>query len=87
MEFNDIDMERAACKTANPEVFFADANERDKVAEAKSYCGICPVVMQCLTYAIKNDEYGVWGGTTLTERLKVRNNPRALKELVIKVTS
>ena len=87
MEFNDIDMEKAACKTADPEIFFADGNDRELVAEAKSYCGICPVVLQCLTYALKNDEFGVWGGTTLSERLKVRNNPKAFKQLVIKVTN
>lgn len=87
MEIDDIDMDQAACKTADPELFFADAKELDKVAEAKSYCGICPVVLQCLTYAFKNDEFGVWGGTTMAERTRVRNNPRAKKELVIQVTS
>lgn len=87
MEFNDIDMEQAACKAADPEVFFVDAKEVDKVAEAKSYCGICPVVVQCLTYALANDEYGVWGGTTMSERMRVRNNPRGVKELIVSVTS
>ena len=85
MQIDDIDMEQAACKDADPEVFFE--GQADKVAEAKSYCGICPVVMQCLTYALNNDEYGIWGGTTMSERLKVKNNPRAKKELIIKVTA
>ena len=87
MHIDDIDMDQAACKTADPELFFTDAKETDKVAEAKSYCGVCPVVLQCLTHALKNDEFGIWGGTTMPERTVVRNNPRAMKELIIKVTA
>jgi hypothetical protein len=78
-------MDQAACKTADPEVFFN--GDENSVATAKSYCALCPVIMQCLTYALTNDEYGVWGGTTMSERLRVRNNPRAKKELIIKVTT
>lgn len=87
MIMNEEIMAQAACKTADPEIFFVDAKEKDLVAEAKSYCGICPIVMQCLTYALSNEEFGIWGGTTASERDRVRNNPRARKELIIKVTS
>lgn len=85
MDINSIDMEQAACKTADPEIFF-DGN-RDNVATAKSYCGICPVVLQCFTYALANSEQGVWGGTTESERNRVRNNPRARRELIVSITS
>jgi hypothetical protein len=85
MNIHDIDMEQAACKTADPELFF-DGKE-DSVDAAKSYCETCPVVLQCLTYALTNEEYGIWGGTTMNERLRVRGNSRATKELIVKVTS
>lgn len=39
---------------------------------AKRYCNtICPVVTECLHYAIIHDEEGVWGGTTTEERKEV----------------
>lgn len=87
MDINELDMDKAACKTADPEIFFVDGNDRETIAEAKSYCGICPIVLQCLTYAMKNNEQGIWGGTTMSERLRVRNNPRAYKELVVSITN
>jgi WhiB family redox-sensing transcriptional regulator len=87
MEIDDIDMTNAACKSADPELFFAEVKEREKIADAKSYCDRCPIVMQCLTYALNNEEFGIWGGTTMAERLLVKNNPRARKELIIKVTT
>lgn len=85
MDINELDMEQAACKTADPELFFEGNPE--SVATAKSYCGICPIALQCLTYAMKNEEYGIWGGSTLGERLKARGNPRVYKELVVSITS
>ena len=32
------------------------------------YCSQCPVRVQCLYFAIANNEYGVWGGTTKNQR-------------------
>lgn len=87
MEIDDLDMDKAACKNADPEIFFADTNNKDIVATAKSYCGICPIVLQCLTYALANEEHGIWGGTTMQERLRVIDNPKARKELIISVTT
>jgi WhiB family redox-sensing transcriptional regulator len=35
----------------------------------------CPVRVECLEYAIANSEdYGVWGGTTEKERVKIRRS-------------
>ena len=33
-----------------------------------SMCGVCPVQKECLDFAIRNNEYGVWGGKTEKER-------------------
>lgn len=34
-------------------------------------CNFCPVRDECLAYAIVHDEWGIWGGTTKTERKRV----------------
>lgn len=65
------------CREIGPldEVFFPDAYKRGK--EAKSICATCPVVAQCLAFALRNDErHGIWGGTTSQEREMIRRNTR-----------
>lgn len=62
---------RAACRDEDPELFFppsgAPAND-PWVTEAKRVCAGCPVMTECLIYAIENRDQGVWGGTTDEER-------------------
>lgn len=44
---------------------------------AKKLCHGCPVISECLTYALDTDqEWGIWGGMTSKERrtLKRRTN-------------
>jgi WhiB family redox-sensing transcriptional regulator len=36
--------------------------------QAKQICDECPVVKQCLEFALENDEYGFWGGKSEEER-------------------
>lgn len=44
----------------------ADVDELDLAVAA---CRLCPVVPECLAYAIAADErYGLWGGLTAAER-------------------
>jgi WhiB family redox-sensing transcriptional regulator len=63
-----------ACNEADPETFFPPEHERGprrrrREAAAKSFCGQCPVVQQCLEHALAVQEpYGVWGGLNATER-------------------
>lgn len=60
--------DRAACATADPELFFPEQDSRS-TREAKRICADCPVRVDCLTAAIANrEEYGVWGGLTERER-------------------
>jgi WhiB family transcriptional regulator, redox-sensing transcriptional regulator len=62
----------AACRDAEPEVFFpisATAASRDTVQRAKAVCSSCPVQSQCLSYALRHrQEQGIWGGLTEDER-------------------
>lgn len=54
----------------------------DIQAKRAEYChgvtddDVCMVREQCLEYALRTNEYGVWGGTTEKERLRIRRNRR-----------
>lgn len=57
---------RAACHGEDPELFFSDARDAD---QAKAVCGRCPVVAECLAWAVSiKAADGVWGGTSEAER-------------------
>jgi hypothetical protein len=43
----------------------------DHEKEAKAICAECPYKVRCLTYALKNSEQGIWGGTTERDRRKL----------------
>jgi WhiB family redox-sensing transcriptional regulator len=62
----------AACRTADPEMFFpvsAVGPGHDEVTRAKEVCASCLVRRQCLQFALATRQaHGVWGGTTEEER-------------------
>lgn len=58
----------SACVGTPTEMFFAP----DLHAKAKAICVECPVITQCLNYALETGtEYGIFGGTTGSERLRM----------------
>lgn len=67
-------MNEARC--ASPDIprsaFFSDRAK--DVRRAKAICKHCPVIAECLNYALSVDTYdnGVWGGTSEEERRKLR---------------
>lgn len=67
MPMSDIDWKKALCLRHDPELFFAD--DADIATQAVAICDHCPIVHDCLTWAItKPEKYGVWGGTTEKDR-------------------
>jgi WhiB family transcriptional regulator, redox-sensing transcriptional regulator len=62
----------AACRNAEPELFFpisATRASRAAIDRAKQVCAACPVQSQCLSYALHHrQEQGIWGGLTEDER-------------------
>lgn len=68
------------CHTS-PELFFADKDtepNRHRLArmsvEAKELCTGCPIKRPCREYALEvNERFGVWGGTSYTDRVKIRS--------------
>ncbi|SEE86091.1 WhiB family transcriptional regulator [Rhodococcus jostii] len=68
----------ARCHGEDAEIFFpADAERRNARSEredlAKEFCRACPVLRECLAYALDTgQQHGVWGATTPGERLARR---------------
>ena len=65
----------ALCRGNNSHLFFPPStserkDERTRREErAKSICRVCPVIRECLDYALAiNEPYGIWGGLTEAER-------------------
>jgi WhiB family redox-sensing transcriptional regulator len=60
--------DRAACKDADPSLFLTGVTSR--VMKAKEICESCPVMDDCLTFAIENEDFEphVYGGMTGAER-------------------
>jgi len=68
---------RAACRTADPELFFTDGQGggRGSADKAKAVCAGCPVTARCLRDALSRDlQHGIWGGTTADERREMRRS-------------
>ncbi|MEU8618415.1 WhiB family transcriptional regulator [Streptomyces sp. NPDC048623] len=63
--------EDALCAQAGPEFFFPAPGSSTR--EAKLLCGACEGRVACLEYALTHDErFGVWGGLSEKERIKLK---------------
>jgi hypothetical protein len=62
----------AVCGNASidPDLFFSE--KPADIVLAKGLCAACPVQKMCLDYALRVTEYGVWGGLTARERVKLK---------------
>lgn len=88
-------MEEGNCTSLDPysvdEIFFVEKGGNSKVA--KEFCRFCPVRLPCSQYAINQpaDIDGYWGGTTKTERRRLRRMLNIFsepeEELVIEVSA
>ena len=63
----------ALCAEVGGDMWFPDKNSNESVnnhvRQAKAICRQCPVAVQCLQFALDNQEYyGIWGGLTYRER-------------------
>ena len=71
---------RARCRGMDHELFFGTDDVTDRpsltpttLSEARAVCQACPVRRPCLTWALRLPErYGVWGGTSGRDRMKLR---------------
>ena len=58
---------QAACRFYPAELFF-----EGEPGSAKAICASCDVKSECLEFAIRSGDSGVWGGTTGRERQRMR---------------
>lgn len=62
----------------DPEIFFSEDEERESKKRtereiiAKKICEPCQVSGNCLDWALRFNEIGVWGGTSTQEREKIK---------------
>ena len=67
----------AACRGMDTAAFFHPERERGssrarRERKAKAVCARCPVIENCLRWALTAREpYGIWGGMSAEERLAV----------------
>jgi len=66
----------AACRQADPELFFPEGRSQRADAQrqqAKTVCAACPVRPECLSWALDSGQYlGVLGGLDEDERWELR---------------
>lgn len=73
--------ENAACKKADPAIFFPETAANRVYKEAIAICATCTVYKDCMRYALNNKiPFGVWGG--LTPKQRERNREEILASLL-----
>lgn len=72
-----------ACASLDSSMFFSPEAERGakrtaREDRAKAICAQCPVIDRCRQHALETREpYGVWGGMTAGERVRLMERPIA----------
>jgi WhiB family transcriptional regulator, redox-sensing transcriptional regulator len=78
-------MDRASCTQVAPDLFFADGTNLVDTKLAKAVCKGCPVIDQCLEYALVNRmDHGVWGGLNDRERKALLRRMKVPRKIKIK---
>jgi len=70
----------AACRDADPELFFPEPGQLPQTAKAKEVCAGCAVRGPCLDTALhgplhRDDHHGIFPGTTARDRRQLRGRP------------
>jgi WhiB family redox-sensing transcriptional regulator len=74
----------AACRDADPELFFPEPGQLPQTARAKEICAGCAVRGPCLDNALhgplaRDDRHGIFAGTTARDRTRLRGRPSMAK--------
>jgi WhiB family redox-sensing transcriptional regulator len=77
--YKAIDWKKANCRQVSTNAFYMQDEEETtkrlaKTEYARAICAVCPIQMECLTYAFKHERYGMWGAMTARERQYVATN-------------
>ena len=71
-------VDEALCAQTDPEIFHPGKGQSSR--DAAAICGRCPVTADCLDWALRHKESGIWGGTSENQRKHLR------RELGIRLT-
>jgi WhiB family redox-sensing transcriptional regulator len=70
-------MRDALCAQSSPDLWFPEGSLHEVNAEARRICKKCPVIDECLGYALTNNEdHGIWGGLAANERKLLKRRAR-----------
>ena len=65
-------VDQALCAEIDPDIWYPEPGATVKFQ--KEICGKCPIASECLEFAMNtNENYGIWGGLTPRERMKLRS--------------
>ena len=78
MDVQDLNMELAACKETDTDVFFPEPGKgyMQAIELAKGICSSCAIKTDCLAVALENNYEGVWGGMTSLDRESYKRRMR-----------
>ena len=65
--------------TNDPDLFFPYSSGMGALileSQAKSVCRKCPFRLECLDFALRRDDAGIWGGMTKKERRDIKKAAR-----------
>jgi WhiB family redox-sensing transcriptional regulator len=67
----------ALCRQVDPEIFYPPWGDNGASYDAQQVCKQCPVIDECLEYALAlNEQFGTWGGMTPRQRTVERRRRR-----------
>ena len=77
-DYKKVDWSKANCTGIAVGVFYSyeearTQNSVNTTRYARSVCAACPIMTDCFQYALKHEDYGIWGGTTNREREFLKN--------------
>lgn len=84
---NFPDLTRGLCREVGVELFFPEekGSGSETYVMARKICANCVVRNECLEWAIRHEDHGMWGGTSPTERRKLRRQKNIiLQEIYVK---
>ena len=66
-------MDDALCREVDSDLFFPERDEGPSLRRAKAICRQCPVIQECLEWAVADPSLsGVLGGTSSRQRMQLR---------------
>ena len=70
------------CIGIDTEVFFPETLNYENLPALKAVCNNCPVISECLEYALRVKVQGFWAGTTEIQRRHIRKRRKIVGQSV-----